>query len=67
MKIVVLTPNRKMVNTTPYSLATLNNLAWRYVGHNITPNGEEMDIYNATGTNVYYIEYADGSVEYLEA
>lgn len=67
MKIVVLTPNRKMVNTTEYSLNTLNSLTWRYVGHNIAPNGEEMDIYNATGTNVYCIEYADSSIEYLEA
>lgn len=67
MKIVVLTPDRKMVNTTPYSLKTLNQLTWRYVGHNTAPNGEEMDIYNAIGTDVYYIEYADGSIEYLEA
>ena len=57
----------KIINTTTYSIKTLTELAWRYVGHQITPIGEEMDIYNAYGTNVYYIEYADGSIEYLEA
>lgn len=57
----------KIINSTKHSIQTLINLTWRYVGHQFTHDGTEMDIFSAYGTNIYCILYADGSREYLEA